>query len=481
MSGTPVPARAESLSTVVGTLEALSDIDLPFADQYLHRAELLLARLLARHEYLALRRDGEDLPRLQAALRQAIERAEWSHAHALAEEAAAKKDRVSSNEEILKLADAVYGPRILHAGPTALALNGIVAHPGSALERERLAIVGNLQLLAARDEGWKAFYRTRAEHFDRITVVEGHEGPVVDRDELRRRVLGAVQSSDFSEVRRLTEVLAENRPGAALRGRLTMPKGRRVEALAQALPASAVPRGRELGLAAETLPPSVGINAYLSCGCGDCPTFPERPLSETDRRPGACRTCGHASPAGLSPALRENLDLLLLHPFMTSAGTRYLPWFGEETLLVETFPETDPDARTPLLQELGLARRRALPRIAIEDALRTHTARLCEELGLDPFEFTPACIPFDAYCRLSARYGWGRDHLWTHFDGYQVTRELNLMALVGGDAQYGGPDDFCAVQRDYDSAKITVRFCVLRRERFFPTDGTITGDSEAMG
>ncbi len=119
-----------------------------------------------------------------------------------------------------------------------------------------------------------------------------------------------------------------------------------------------------------------------------------------------------------------------------------------------------------LLRGLGFARRRGLLRIAIEDALRTHTARICGELGLDPFEFTLACIPFDAYSRLAARHDWGRSQLWTHFDGYQVTRELDLIALVGGDARYGGPGELCAVQRDYGSAKITARFCVLRRERF---------------
>jgi hypothetical protein len=58
--------------------------------------------------------------------------------------------------------------------------------------------------------------------------------------------------------------------------------------------------------------------------------------------------------------------------------------------------------------------------------------------------------------------------LWTHFDGYQIMRELHstALALVGGDVEYGGADDLCAVQRDYEAERITARFCILRRERF---------------
>ena len=235
--------------------------------------------------------------------------------------------------------------------------------------------------------------------------------------------------------------------------------------LSAPLPPGVLDRARDLGLTPETLEAVPGVNAYLGCCCANRATFPTAPLSETHRKPDTC-TCGHACPPDVRPTLRESLDLMLLHPFMTSGGTRYLPWFGTETLLVETFPETDPDARTRLLDRLGLPRRRGLPRIAIEDALRSRTAYLCGELGLDPFEFTVVCIPFDAYTRLAPQRGWGRQQLWTHLDGYQVTRELRLHALVGGDTRYGGPDDLCGVQRDYDAARITARFCVVRRERF---------------
>lgn len=460
------------------TLRALSEIDLLYAELYLHHAQLLLPALCTRDEYLGLHRERDDLPRLTGELRQATERGDWSRVRLLADDAAGKKSRLAAKERVLEVADAVYGPRILHAGATALALNGVVAHPTVALERERAAIVDHLHLLAAEDSDWRAFYTARAAHFERLEVVaEKEPGALADPDGVRKRILAAVERADFSEVRRLTEGIVNDR-GKLGRTRVLVPPDGRANVLSAPFPAAALARAADFGLTPETLPASPSLNAYLGCCCAERTTFPSAPLSETNRRPDTC-TCGHACPPDVRQTLRESLDLVLLHPFMSSAGTRYLPWFGAETMLVEGFPETDPDARIALLDRLGLPQRRGLPRIAIEDALRSHAVPLCEELGLDPIEFTAACVPFDAYTRLAPQHGWGREQLWTHFDGYQVTRELRLHALVGGDVRYGGADDFCAVQRDYDAPRITARFCVLRRQRFLARQRWESEDTEA--
>jgi len=114
----------------------------------------------------------------------------------------------------------------------------------------------------------------------------------------------------------------------------------------------------------------------------------------------------------------------MVHPFLTSGGTRTLPWSGKETVLVEAFPEDDLDARTPLPESLPVPCRRTLARLAIEDALLSRGPQVCEDLGLDPIAYRIICIPFDVYERLAGHYGWGNQRLWTHFGGYQVTREL---------------------------------------------------------
>lgn len=157
--------------------------------------------------------------------------------------------------------------------------------------------------------------------------------------------------------------------------------------------------------------------------------------------------------------------MLLGHPFVTSGATRYVPWFGEERMLVETFSETEPDGPGPLLERIGLTHRRGLSRLAVEDAVRSHSVALCTELGLDPFAFMLVPIPFDAYVRLARTHGWGAQELWTHFDGYQVASASRLRALVGGDVRFGGAGDLCAVQRDYDAVHITTRRCIMRRDR----------------
>lgn len=446
-------------------LRALSEVDLLYADLYLHRAQLLLPALCARNDYLHLRCERDELPRVVDELRHATKRGDWSRVRLLADDAAGKKTRLAARQRVLEVADAVYGPRVLHAGPTALALNGVVSHPTAALERERSAVVDHLRLLATEDDDWADLYKSRAAHFGRLEVVADEQaGASVDAEGLRKRILTAVERADFDEVRRLTEAVVDER-GKLGRTRVPVPSDGRANVLSTPFPDGALARGRDLGLTAETLPTAASLNAYLGCCCADRTTFPAAPLSDAHRRPDTC-TCGHACPPDVRQTFRESLDLVLLHPFMSSAGTRYLPWFGAETLLIEAFPETDPEARTPVLDRLGLSQRRGVPRLAIEDALRSHAVPLCEDLGVDPIEFTVACVPFDAYTRLAPQHGWGREQLWTHFDGYQVTRELRLHALVGGDVRYGGADDFCAVQRDYDAPRITARFCVLRRERF---------------
>jgi len=454
---------------LVATLHALVNLnasDLLYADQYLRRAEVLRPKVCTREQYVALQRDRDCLPRLTKELRQAVERGDWTQVRTVAQQAGQVRERLVADEPLLDIANTVYGPRALHADATALALSGVVVHPTANLVRARDATLDRLRFLVAHDSEWGPFYSERIAHFERLLVItDEHPGAMVDGAELQRRILQAVDKADFAQVKRLADAIVTRSAGRAGHLHAPSPADASARELARAFPDIALPRAREIGLVAEVLPGKKRLNEYLSCCCADRATFPAAVLTEAHRKAETC-TCGHARPPDVHPSLRDNLDLLLLHPFISSAGTRYLPWFGPETLLVESFPETEPDARTALLSALGLHRRRGLPRVAIEDAILTNGSRVCGQLELDPQEFIVACIPFDAYLRLAPQYGWGQQQSWTHFDGYQVTRELQLRALVGGDARYGGADDLCSVQRDYDSDRLRARFVVLRRQRF---------------
>ena len=166
--------------------------------------------------------------------------------------------------------------------------------------------------------------------------------------------------------------------------------------------------------------------------------------------------------------LKETLDLLMLHPFINSAGVRYLPRFVPELVLVEDFPEEEKYASaSELFSALGLPRRTALSRMEIDQALLRRGAQIVKsELGLDPQEFRLACIPFDLYSRLAETRGWGRQKSWTHFDGFQIWKGGRLRALVGGDVRFGGRYDLCSISRADERDGVVARFAVIRRERF---------------
>lgn len=450
----------------VRTLVDLGAVDSLYSDRYLRRAETLLAKGLSRTQYAALRQDYESVPRLTKDLREAAERQDWPRVQTLAAQASEVRARVLTAEQLLRIGDAVYGPRLQQSTPTSLGLSGVLAGREAELVGARNAALEQLRTLTGQDPDWRRFYDQRIAHFERLRVVaEENPGAMANGAELRAQILRAVEKGDFPRVQKLVENMLSQGVTRAGRLRAPRPADNLVRELGNAFPANNRTVLQELGLNDQKLPATSGLNEYLSCCCGDRATLPESPLSECHRKPETC-TCGHACPPDVRASLRDNLDLLILHPFVTSGGTRYLPWFGEEMLLVETFPETEPDARTGLLDILRLSKRCALPRIAIEDALRSHGERVCVELGLNAEQFVVVCIPYDAYLRLAPHYGWGRQERWTHFDGYQVTRELRLQALVGGDVRFGGPDDLCGVSRDYDSDRITARFAIVRRQRF---------------
>jgi len=449
--------------SVVQTLVALSEIDALYADQYLLRAEALLPEACTREEYAVLTRLRTDLPRAMEDLRRSTEHGDWQRVRNLAENAAEMRRRLSASEAMLQLADAVYGSgRLVHLDTTVLALSGVIVGSAHHLRHARDRTVEQLRLLLAADPEWVEFYRERLAHFERLElVVDEESGVLVDGAAVRRRILEAVDKGDFARVEKLARSIVTEGAGRPGRLRAPRPSETVVEALTAPLPPASIERAYELGLSMEVLPADEHLNRYLSCCCADRATF-----SDADTPADHPCTCGHACPPGVRATLRENLDLVIGHPFVNFAGGRYLPWFGTETVLVETFPEDGSGRPTGLAEMLHLPRRDAIPRTAIEEALLTHGSRACAELGLDPMEFAVACIPFDVYLRLAPKYGWGQQPLWTHFDGYQVTREVQLLALVGGHSQYGGPDDLSSLGRDYDSHILRARFAIVRRQRF---------------
>jgi hypothetical protein len=71
----------------------------------------------------------------------------------------------------------------------------------------------------------------------------------------------------------------------------------------------------------------------------------------------------------------------------------------------------------------------------------------------------------DFHLRLGEAEKWGRQALWTHFDGYFLMEDGLPRALAGGDAQYGSAYHLFGIGRDYDVDRVMARFAVVRRAR----------------
>ncbi|MDP6979335.1 MAG: hypothetical protein QF570_12155 [Myxococcota bacterium] len=459
MQSVPPHAIAEKL---VG----LSEADWKYADLYLRDAEAAMSTLCTRSQFRGLQDRRTRVERLSADLQRAIRLGDWGKAASLADEGSRLRGSVGRDRHVLALAEKIYGRRSFHATPTVFGFSGTVSQPARVLKREISRIVRDLRSLATVRDSQRGFYQTRADQLDRLIVdlpEESTQRP--DPSEFRERALIAAGRADFSEVLRIARTAAEREAEPLGRTRAPRPNSRWIERLADPLPAEAIARASKLGFEPAAVEGINPFNVYLSCRCVDRAVL--WPPSRTGQRWMAkTGTCGHTCPPEIGMELKSTFDTLMGHPALTSAGTRYLPWFGTEFVLVEAFPEDEPDTKSPLLDALSLPHRQGLARFTIEDALLSKGAAVCEDLGLDPIEYRITCIPFDIYNRLATRHGWGTERLWTHFDGYHVTRELKLLALVGGDVRHGGPDDLCAVGRAYDSRHITARFAIVRRDRF---------------
>jgi hypothetical protein len=436
----------------VSALVAVSENDLPYADRYLDRAAAYLDGVCSRERFHALKSERLAFGRLTTAIRDATDRGQWQTLKTLAHQAASQRAGMSDSDELIRVAADVHGSRILRPTAAAFALAGVIDLPDDAVERARNTMLDRLHELVRRDGDWASFYGERAAWFERLKptgMAPAERGQPLDAAAARKSIVEAVERGSFIEIERLAEALSAEARVAEHRGRRILAPA--ATNLAAPFPADLVASAARLGLAMETLEPDGCIDAAASC--------------RLTRRDGASSDVPHTCPPAMRPALCDSLAVLLQHSVVSSAGRRYIPLFGPEVILVESFPETEPDARTALLDVLGLSRRRGLARTEIEDALSRHTADVCELLGLDPFAFIVACIPFDVYMRLAPRHGWGQQTMWTHFDGYEVMSGLELRALVGGDVRYGGCHDFCMVGRHYDGGQLTARFVVMRRSR----------------
>jgi hypothetical protein len=453
---------AAAQKTVERLLEA-GRADTVHRDLYLLRASAFFAPLLPRADYFRLKRDRTELDEALRRSRLAVDRDDWERARDLTLRIGSLRRTVEQNEQLLKLGEEVYEPAAVLIDPYSAGIQGLTGgrgpSPAEALRHQE----ENLAALQEDDPAWRAFYAGRQAFFRRFSPpLAGPERVVArfDPDRLRQEAISAVERGDVAHLDSLLARMHQEDENPLVPGPLSRsnPTGTPAD-LAAPFPAEATTRAAELGLVAVRMEPATELCGYLT-SCAWQPTLGEGLLLRDIPEPSGF-------PAALSAQLKELLALFMLHPFVTSGGTRYLPRCPAEVVLVEDFPENgEGSPGSELIALLGLPGRRGLSRLAIELALLQHGGAIVgERLGLDPQLFRLICIPWDIYFRLGPERHWGEQKFWTHFDGYQLMQAGGIRALVGGDVRYGGIFDLCSIGPDDEREGVSVCFAVVRRER----------------
>lgn len=464
----------QSVLEAVGRLATAAEGDPLFRDAYLGRAAALLAPFVTEAQYdMALER-REQCGRLLAQARAAIGRQDWEQVRELGRRAEDLQGAIDAEAARVGAAESIYAapPAVLDPLSPGLPPSKRWPDPTQA----RADVTSALRDLARDDPSARALYEGRLHALEglelRGATTQVADEPTSKAAPVEQQALAALERGDTKALRALADSMlgprSDAQPGAAkapaARARMTVPA-----VLGEPLPGPAIERGAAFGLErVETTLATPAVAAAIT-------DFVERhalgaSLTTYDRsRDGVARLAIAAEDAKVPPEVAqvfsETIALFALHQYVNSAGLRYAPLPApREIVLVEAHAEGD-DAKTALLDELGLETRRALSRDTIESRLRQHGARIVEALGLDPLAFRLVCIPPDLFVRIGRTRNWGQRPEWTHLDGYQVLSGGRLRALVGGHSRFGGLFDLCSIGHDDARENTTARFSVIRRER----------------
>src|SRR5262245_50430892 len=467
-SATPGDPRA-----LTHLLTTASAGDTLMRDLYLGRARALLEPLCSELRYHGARDDRAMVDRLLAQSRAAVGRQDWKQVEELASRAAPIRHALDAEQAALAAAEEVYGARPVALDPFSRGLARFAKIDAASARTETLAA---LEQLARDDQEHRDFYLARNRAIAALAAPVASTVPTADPKEkgqsAERRALAAVERGDVAELARLAQAMREaaaakttGTTGPVAAGRFEAPA-----VLSQPYPEACRDRARGLGLEEvdfhqQSPESSARIRRFLeeyawaaSASTHDLSRDGVAELRASFRAlPGVENVT--------ADVMADTVSLFALHLFVNSAGIRYLPMLLErEFVLLETHAEDD-DAPSHLVRALGLDRRRGLSRDDIELALIRKGSGTVLSMGLDPRAFRVVCVPPDVYMRVGPGRGWGARQGWTHFDGYQVQQNGRLLALVGGNARYGGIADLCGIGPADARDNAVARFAVVRRER----------------
>jgi len=446
--------------------------DTVYRDVYLGRARTLLSPVVPLEDFHRMEQQQAALAELPLAVARAMEKADWPQVKDLSLRTEALKHAVTGDTKRFETARGVYAITDVPLDPFCHSLQKFTRVEARDWPALRTRVVELLTTLEQSDVSWKDFYAARRTTFQTRAPISSEPASSsgaadsASAESIREAAGQALKAGDMRGLAKLAELLASGTPrtktskDAATTGAPQTPQQSGQDLLAS-WSSDTLTRARKLGLGARHLEPRIELASLRQ--------YAWTPLSDESRHSTIKQV---ALPSGSPDGLRDRVEVLMIHPLVNSGGARHLPAFLAEDVLVEDFPDPkggEQPPASPLLATLELPGRAGLTRVAIEQALLTHGARVLEkELALDPRVFRLVCIPSDVHFRLGEAEGWGKQPCWTHFDGYlirTVEGRLRLQALVGGDVRYGGLYDLLGVSRDYDSDRLLARFAVVHRER----------------
>ncbi len=456
---------------IISSLLEVSKLDTLYRDLFFQKARALMGRLLSQASYASVKENGALLGLREQQLRTAVERGNWKRAAELTEQVRRTRESVAANGESMELAESVYDRLAdIPIDPFSPGFHVFVQATTEKLQEWRSRAIAILTSLERTDPTSQDFYARRRADFQALKVstgIEQKKTTSTGAGDLQQAALSALESGDLSQLDRLVEKLmqkpeeSETKQDSAVVNELeAVELG---EDLLCTFSETTLAAASKLGLAPARTQSRRQLASFVPYRWQ--PSFVNTGSKSWARD----QLTQLMKPSDAATNVKDAIELYLLNPFINSGGSRYQVCLVVEDLLLEDFPEPEPKAeivRSELLSALGLASRRGLSRIEIENALLENGPKILKEtLDLDPEVFRLVAIPPDIYTHLAAERGWGQKEMWTHFDGYWVRDGGKLQALAGGDKRFGGTHNLVCFSPAYTSDNLLARFAVVQRKR----------------
>ncbi|MDX2479784.1 MAG: hypothetical protein QNK24_05550 [Desulfuromusa sp.] len=460
----------KKLHAMLANLIDLARADTLYCDVYILRARYYLKQELSHDGYLGINRIKIREASLPNQIRNAMNRGDWHEVYELSGLYKSLQEELEGKKTLEEFARKIYDSQDIPIDPFSPGMHKIAGFSTNHLPDLRNKAIRGLKELSQSDSDWKEFYAKRQAVFTALIInTNGLDTSSQPSSAivLEEEAAEALETGNMARLELLAEKLSQNSskadssttPAEFLEKAHKAPDEYLFE-----FPQKVLKKAADLGLELYSVPSRSAEYAPFSRFSWH-PTYSDLQSSH----PSVMQVPDLPFPTGFPEALKSRIQLFAIHPFINSAGVRYLPNMIAEDVLVEGFPEPEAGSDLPssgLLEALGLKQRSQLSRQQIEAVLLDKGGDLLrDELGLDPIDFKLVCIPPDLHLRIGLDRGWGQQRIWTHFDGYMIMADANRWALAGGDVRYGGIYDLLGLSCRYDSDRIISRFAVVQRCR----------------